>query len=525
MGRVVSFEHPIILKMTKSKSQKARAKATKNGRKVTFQQQKSKKTSKKTKRNRRRGLRPRSNPVGPGSMGRPRNLGGQNMMKGGNGGLGSTVTTRFRQTIEEDEYIGEVAGSVNFATTGYNINPGQSGTFPWGNKIAQLYERYDFDYLEFYLTSEVSAYATQGQTGVVVMSVDYDATDIAPTTKQQVLDTDPHTKPCLPSVQNPIRLILDCNEMRTSDAKYVRPGAQPANTDLKTYDAGILYVSTQGMANTTNFAQLCVRYRCHLKKPVLEASINQVSGVLHFSGTIPTSANIFATAAIQAGGSPVMAGGITLGSNTVIFGPGTQGNYALFLSVIAATSVTAIAVSGGTALNLFTTASARDNDNYAYSATSGAGTSSSFNSLTVTIPAAGATITYVAPTITGGGTGMDLFVVALPSTLLTVEEKLEAEYERRERVLMERLDRLEFMLSHQPRIDTLSASEDDELLVQQVSAATDTSSFPPRRKKMRPSPEAASLLQYQQESPNVSQSTSSPPVANSDGKKPGWFRG
>jgi hypothetical protein len=378
-------------------------------------------------------LRSAGTPTGPNRLQRPQVLGGQKLGHGGSLSLGSTATSRFKQTIEEDEYIAEINGSVGFAATAFNINPGQSGTFPWGNKIAQLYERYDFKFLEFYICSEVSAYAAQGQTGVVMMSCDYDASDAAPTTKQQVLDTNPHTVPCLPSVERPIVLRLDCREMRTSDAKYVRPGSQPANTDLKTYDAGILYVSTQGNANTTNIGELHVRYRCELRKPVLESAINLQGAAQHWSSIVATSANNFASAVLQAGGSPVLAG-ITLGANSVVFPAGIPGNYFLVCSVAGATSASAAYWSGGTALNILSQSAVRDAVAVQYSL-AGTTTDPAMSIYTITVPVGGATVTWNPSTIVGTGT-MDLFIFALPTTLLsasarlTAEEKLVVMYDR-----------------------------------------------------------------------------------------------
>jgi len=184
----------------------------------------------------------------------------------GTGGLklssANRGTTRKHQYIEEDEYIGEVNGSVAFSTTAYPINPGQSSTFPWACKIAALYEKYRFVSIEFYYRREVSEYATNGQTGKVMLSCDYDASDSAPTSKQQVLDTEPHEDgmPC----KDTIVLRLDCDQMQRQDGCYVRPGTQPVNTDIKTYDAGNLYVSTYGNANTSVLGELRVRYKCFL---------------------------------------------------------------------------------------------------------------------------------------------------------------------------------------------------------------------------------------------------------------------
>jgi len=178
--------------------------------------------------------------------------------------------------IDEDEYIQDINGSVAFATTQFPINPGQSTTFPWGFKIAGLYEKYEFQYLEFYYRREVSEFATNGQAGKVMLSVDFDASDGAPTTKQQVLDTEPHVDgmPCTEKIS----LVVDCRQLRHSDGCYVRPGLQPANTDIKTYDAGNFFISTYGNTNTSAIGELRVRYKVLVSVPVLESG-NPQTGV------------------------------------------------------------------------------------------------------------------------------------------------------------------------------------------------------------------------------------------------------
>jgi hypothetical protein len=187
-------------------------------------------------------------------------------------GLSSGNSSKLKKThlLDEDEYIMDVNGSVAFATTSLPINPGQISTFPWGSRIASLYEKYQFTFLEFYYRREVSEFATNGQAGKVMLSVDFDASDSPPSTKQQVLDTEPHEDgmPC----QEQIILRVDCRQMVRQDGMYVRPGAQPANTDIKTYDAGNFFVSTYGNTNTTTIGELRVRYKCLLSVPVLEGS-------------------------------------------------------------------------------------------------------------------------------------------------------------------------------------------------------------------------------------------------------------
>jgi hypothetical protein len=230
----------------------------------------------------------RSSPMGPGGF-NSRSRGALGLSGGSN-----RSTSRRAQVIEEDEYIGEVNGSVSFATTSYSVNPGQSGTFPWGYKIAGLYEKYDFEMLEFYFKREVSEYASNGQTGKVILSFDYDASDGAPTSKQQVEDTVPHVDgmPCSPM----IRLPINCATMRNGPAKYVRPGSVPANTDIKTYDAGNFYISTYGCANTTVIGELRVKYRVRLAVPVLE-STGTSNGGAQFIVQSPAAGELMTTSA------------------------------------------------------------------------------------------------------------------------------------------------------------------------------------------------------------------------------------
>jgi hypothetical protein len=390
-------------------------------------------------------------------------------------GLGSGVsgaTTRRSQIISEDEYIGEVNGSVTFATTQYTVNPGQASVFPWGNKIASLYERYKFRLLEFYFKREVSEFATNGQAGKVILSFDYDASDSAPTTKQQVEDTVPRKDgmPCTPI----IKLSIDCATLAKNPCKFVRPGAQPANTDIKTYDAGNLYVSTQGNTNASLIGELRVRYVVELSEPVLEP-VSIVGGVVHFSGTAPTTANNFATATLQSGGTPSLTG-ITLGTNTITFPAGIPGNYLIAMNVIGSTSSTALgftASAGASNFNLFTTGGSRNGTDGASSAAGGAGVATILNA-SYTIATTGGLIT-VSPSTLVGGNAMDLFITSLPASVLTS-------------TLSQRVDGIEHALSSGSKLDRLLArmeefglldSSDDD--VSESSSIVDIEEVPKRQ--------------------------------------------
>jgi hypothetical protein len=172
--------------------------------------------------------------------------------------------------VEEDEYIADIAGSTGFATTAFPVNPGQVATFPWLSKQAAQWEKYRWEYLEFYYKPEVSAFAMQGQAGKVILSMDYDASDAPPSSKQQAEDTDPHTD-AMP--YEDLLLVLDPRQMfEMADSKYVRPGGLPGSSDIKTYDSGNLSVSTIANTNTNLLGELHVRYAVIFEVPVLESA-------------------------------------------------------------------------------------------------------------------------------------------------------------------------------------------------------------------------------------------------------------
>jgi hypothetical protein len=379
--------------------------------------------------------------------------------------------------LVEDEYIGPINGSVGFATTAYSINPGQATVFPWGNRIAKLYQEYDFDWIEFYVTSSVSGYATQGQTGVCVLSFDYDAADNAPTTMQQVEATNPHTLPALPSVRE-IRLRLDAKCMRQSDAKFVRPGAQPASTDIKTYDVGQLYVSTEGNQNTTAFGRLHVRYQCRLKKQALLEPVG-TGGVLHFQGITPTTANNYATTTLTAGGTPSLASAITIGPNTMTFAAGVPGNYLVVTSIEGSTSVVAgtfTPSAGAAALNYFPYGNVRD-ANGSMQSTNGGANTAFMNVSAYSVATTGGLVTLTPGAIVGG-TAVDIWVISLPTSILATPALSPFENELNAR--LRRMERAMAFIRSEPERSASFSDEDDppESGVVRLNTSTSTSSPP-----------------------------------------------
>lgn len=196
---------------------------------------------------------------------------------------GQGFGNKKRIIVEESEYIGEVLSLGSDLTPAgpyTNVyvlpcNPGQAMTFPWLYTIAKNYEKYRFLALKFIYKPEVTEFSVTGSnTGKVILSADYDASDAPPSSKQQQEDTDPHTDG-MP--YQSILLSLDPSEMhRNSDAKYVRPAGLPGSADIKTYDCANFTISVQGQSgNVQTLGELHVSYIVELSVPVLENNVIQ----------------------------------------------------------------------------------------------------------------------------------------------------------------------------------------------------------------------------------------------------------
>jgi hypothetical protein len=196
---------------------------------------------------------------------------------------------------EGEELIETVLGSVAFTCTQFNVNPANSTTFPWLSKIAQLFERYEFEQLSFHFGHDVSGFATQGQTGLVYLSALYDAAAAQPQSVTQIEATDPFV-PCMPNQDSCLR--MDKKSMFPSnEPKFCLQGNPPGGTDIKTYNCASLFVSTTGMANATEIGKLRVRYRVRLFDRILDAS--QAAAPANFS------VSLFSQTGVAAGATTV----------------------------------------------------------------------------------------------------------------------------------------------------------------------------------------------------------------------------
>jgi hypothetical protein len=174
------------------------------------------------------------------------------------------------KTVSFREELGSINGSAAFATTAYNINPGQAGSFPWLSLEAAQWEKYRFKKLQYEYTPQVTEFSTNG-VGSVVIGFDSDASDPPPNNLTHALNCMPreYDLPC-----KHICLNIPVGYMNTlTDGFFVRTGNLPGQSDIKTYDCGVMNLSTVGNVNANAIGILAVEYTVEFLIPILEPTV------------------------------------------------------------------------------------------------------------------------------------------------------------------------------------------------------------------------------------------------------------
>jgi hypothetical protein len=239
--------------------------------------------------------------------------------------------------IVHRELVSSVTGSSSFAVPfSLSLNPGLSVTFPWLAVEAQGWEQYIFRKLRF-------CYYTRCATSVpgsIMLVPDYDAADAAPAT-EQIAST---YRDVVEEVPWTIEFCCELDPqamMEPAKRKFVRTGALATNLDIKTYDAGTMFVcTTDGTA--VNWGKLWVEYDVEFFVPQLPAlGVAAQNGAL-IVGVSPSTSSFFGT-------TPTITGSILLTAavDTITFNQ--TGQY-LCLFAYGGTTLTDFSTSGTAAI-------------------------------------------------------------------------------------------------------------------------------------------------------------------------------
>jgi len=133
----------------------------------------------------------------------------------------------------------ECSSNGSFKCESYPMNPGLSTSYPWLCKNAVNYDRYKFRSCSWVL---VPMQPTT-EPGTMAVAFSPDALSVTPTTLSQLTQFEGATT-------GSIFKELTIGARVDNYARYVRTGSI-LNTDVKTYDAGVLFVATEGCSATT----------------------------------------------------------------------------------------------------------------------------------------------------------------------------------------------------------------------------------------------------------------------------------
>jgi hypothetical protein len=299
--------------------------------------------------------------------------------------------------IQHREYIGEVAGSTNFAPNQYPMNPGISTTFPWLSGVAQRFDKYRFRKLDFKYETQTST----ATVGTVMLVPDYNAADPAPANKAVALAYEDSARG---EAWTKFSSTMARENLNALPQYNIRVGPLPANLDIKTYDVGNMWLCLSGEAGNAVIGELWVEYEVELIAPSLGSSTYAVPGQAQalISSVAPTTAAIYGTPAST--GSTL----VTVAGNVLTFL--TPGLYLVdyFLNGTLAVGVSNV-VSAGAAFDT------KYFNSVGYAQTINNATSWSQSSI-IYVTQASATLT-TAITITAGSY-MNCFVSSLPSSLI-----------------------------------------------------------------------------------------------------------
>lgn len=179
--------------------------------------------------------------------------------------------TREGCTITHREYITDITATGSaFLISVFNINSGLVSSFPWLAQVASRFESYTFERLN-YIYEPMVPTSTPGS---LMMAIDFDASDSAPTNKVTLMS---YAGAARTSVFDTVRLLsTNIDRKKMVHERYVRSGALSPSSDIKTFDVGNLYVATVGApANvTTALGELYVEYTVRLRTPQIQTAPN-----------------------------------------------------------------------------------------------------------------------------------------------------------------------------------------------------------------------------------------------------------
>lgn len=156
--------------------------------------------------------------------------------------------------VRHREYLRDIEPLLanTFQLWTYPINPGLSYLFKWLSNIGSMYESYKFHSLNFVFESSGST----SDRGTVMIAVDYDASDLPPVSKQDLMS---YRGAVRSNVWSHCAFIASKDDLiKFGNQRYIRSGT--VSGDIKTFDVGNLYIAVQGTAAAATLGEVYVEY-------------------------------------------------------------------------------------------------------------------------------------------------------------------------------------------------------------------------------------------------------------------------
>lgn len=172
--------------------------------------------------------------------------------------------------ITKTEYIKDIVSNPvanTFSTEVFALQPGNVAAFPFLSQISKNYEEYQVLGMVYHFKSLSgdSVASVQSGLGYVAMATQYDALDTSFINKSQIenYSMSQSAKPSCDQIHG-----IECkSHLNSLSHLYVRPGVQPANSDLRLYDMGKTTIATSCPGVSVTLGELWVSYQVKLFKP------------------------------------------------------------------------------------------------------------------------------------------------------------------------------------------------------------------------------------------------------------------
>ncbi len=205
------------------------------------------------------------------------------------GVMGNATRVTHREFVKD---IIVPASPSAFTNEAFNVNPGDSYTFPWLARLARQYQQYSFNGIVFEFKTLSSDITSGGALGAVIMASNYDVAQAEFADKLHMENSQyaVSAKPSLSQIHT-----MECEPSETANRLYyVRDGGTiPADQDPRFYDLAKFQLATQGLPGSANtvLGELWVSYDVNLYKPVLDAMVQGS----HIIATAATKTNLWGT--------------------------------------------------------------------------------------------------------------------------------------------------------------------------------------------------------------------------------------